>query len=239
AADGGTLFLDEIGEMNFDIQAKLLRFLQERAVQRVGAVQAKPVDVRVVAATHRELLQLVREGKFREDLYYRLHVVPLRVPPLRDRPEDVPVLIEHFLGRTGKRYRKEGIRFSSAALAALQSYAWPGNVRELENLVEQVVILSRSVVVAVDDLPEQFRHVSPTMSSQASAQPTAALPEGSAVVKTIDAMERQAIIDALRITKGDVREAAQRLGMGQATVYRRLKSFGIVLEDLGRAPETQ
>jgi DNA-binding NtrC family response regulator len=234
AADGGTLFLDEIGEMSIDLQAKLLRFLQERAVQRIGAVQAKPVDVRVVAATHRDLFQQVRDGKFREDLYYRLHVVPLRSPALRDRPEDVPVLIDHFLSRTCERYRREGVRFTSAAIGALQRYSWPGNVRELENLVEQVVILTRSSNVDVEDLPEQVR-VPSARDAEKLAAPS---PEAPTSVKTIDDMERRAIVNALRATKGNVREAAQQLGIGQATVYRRLKRFGIVLEDLGRSPDS-
>src|SRR5581483_1561567 len=141
-ATGGTLFLDEIGDMSPLVQAKILRVLQEREVTRVGGARAIPVDVRVIAATHRELEMLVREGRFREDLYFRLKVATLHVPSLAERREDVPLLAQHFLARFARKHRREGLRFSSDALAALAARPWPGNVRELENAVEQAVVLA-------------------------------------------------------------------------------------------------
>jgi transcriptional regulator with GAF, ATPase, and Fis domain len=156
-ADGGTIFLDEIGEMPLPLQAKLLRFLQERTLQRLGGGRDIPVDVRFVVATNRDLAKLKDEGKFREDLYWRLYVVPIRVPPLRERPEDVRLLAEHFVGRFARDLRREPPRIDPSVLECLESYSWPGNVRQLENLVHRMVILSTNGHLLRRDLPLEMR----------------------------------------------------------------------------------
>ncbi|HET8708198.1 MAG TPA: sigma-54 dependent transcriptional regulator, partial [Pseudomonadales bacterium] len=150
AADGGTLFLDEIGELPLEAQARLLRLMQEKEVRRVGSTQARRINVRLVAATHRDLKQLSKEGRFREDLYYRLHVLELRLPPLRERGEDVVELANYLLQRSGERMGRPNVRFTAEALDAIRSYSWPGNVRELENSVERAVILSDGETVGVE-----------------------------------------------------------------------------------------
>jgi two-component system, NtrC family, response regulator HydG len=217
AADKGTLFLDEIGEMDLALQSKLLRFLQERTLQRVGSTTPRPVDVRVLAATNRDLLESVHGGRFREDLYYRLHVVPIAVPPLRQHREDVAVLASRFLQRYRLKYHKAMRGFTEDALSVLTNYDWPGNVRQLENLVERLAILTTTDRIARDALPLEVQTSSRTLAFPA-----------------LDEMEKQAILDALATTRGNVREAARLLGCGQATVYRKIKRYGIVLENQGR-----
>ena len=235
AADGGTLFLDEIGEMDLGLQAKMLRFLQERTLQRVGSSKPRPVDVRVVAATNRDLLECVQAGRFREDLYYRLNVVPLLLPSLRQHREDVTLLAGRFLQRFALKYHKSIRGFTSEALEVLTRYDWPGNVRQLENLVERLVILSNSELIGRDALPSELqtseRVLAFPMLVARMAKPIA---EPVAGLKRMDQMEKQAILGALSNTRGNVREAAQLLGCGQATVYRKIKRYGIVLEDQGR-----
>lgn len=238
-ANKGTLFLDEIGEMELSLQAKLLRFLQDRTVQRVGSSKANKVDVRVVAATNRDLLEQVREGRFREDLYYRLHVIPIVVPPLRQRPEDVAQLATFFLERSAVRYRKNLRAFTPAAVQLLTSYDWPGNVRQLENVVERIAILSNGPDIEREDLPLEVL--------QADSQPLASVGFSTTVsgeasskkpderLKPIDQMEKQAILDALHQTRGNVSLAAKKLGLGHATVYRKIKRYGIELDEWKRS----
>ena len=231
AADGGTVFLDEIAELPLDLLAKLLRALQERAVRPVGATSSVPINVRVLAATNRDLAVLVEQGKFRKDLFFRLNVVNLRIPPLRDRREDIPVLAQHFLERT---QRETGIAhtFSDDALRAMLAYDWPGNVRELENAIERACALSSGPVLHMGDLPTQlheFRMQSRTREPQ-PGEPQSAAP-GEARIVSIAEMERQAILETIRQLKGDKLMAAKLLGIGKTTLYRKLKEYGITDEE--------
>ncbi len=246
AAHGGTLFLDEIGEMEHRLQGKLLRFLQERTVQRVGSSTVNAVNVRVVAATNRDLLARVNSGEFRRDLYYRLNVVPIELPPLRDRREDVPLLANRFLQRFSQKYSKPMASFSDEAMQVLVRCLWPGNVRQLENLVERLVILSQTPTIIAEALPaEVYETATSDLGSGVgtfSPPPQPPLPlqgETTIGVQPLKELEKQAIIQALYQTKGNVREAAKLLGKGQATVYRKIKEHGIVLEELGRTPQTE
>jgi DNA-binding NtrC family response regulator len=215
-ADRGTVFLDEVGDMSLAMQMKLLRVLQEQEVKPVGGAETVPVDVRVVAATHRDLETLVREGKFREDLYYRLHVVALRVPPLRERREDIPVLAEHFL----KEYAAQSDRpihgLAPKTLDALSTYQWPGNVRELENAIERAVALAPGTTVEVSDLPERLL----------LQRPTAAAIESHRDRASLDEMTRRYVLDVLSETGGNKTEAARVLGVPRRTLYRMLERYG-------------
>jgi DNA-binding NtrC family response regulator len=228
SADGGTLFLDEIGEMDVALQAKILRFLQERSVMPVGSSRARAVNVRVLAATNRDLQEQMRRGQFREDLYYRLNVVPIVVPPLRGRREDIDLLAARFLERSAARHRKPVTGFSRAAMAVLTQYAWPGNVRQLENLVERLVIFCPGGEIGADLIPAEFRNDAdePPVPAPTAPAPVPSAPP-AADIRPIDEMERQAIVDALAKCNGNVREAAKLLGLGQATVYRKIKRYGL------------
>lgn len=227
AADRGTLFLDEIGEMDIDLQAKLLRFLQERTFQRVGSSKAKSVDVRIVAATNRDPLEQVRIGRLREDLYYRLNVVPLNLPPLRERSEDVIILARYFLERLASRYRKDVTGFTSEAEALMRQYDWPGNVRQLKNVIERMVIFSQSPTIDAMSLPLEV--VSPLPRDHCVEQTNAEDDDTEAKIdlRPIDRMEKEAIVEALKKSGGNVRAAAKLIGLGQATVYRKIKRYGI------------
>jgi len=223
-ADGGTLFLDEIGEMDLDIQAKLLRFLQEREIQRVGSSRTRAVNVRIVAATNRDLQDQVKRGRFREDLFYRLQVVPLDVPTLRERRGDVPLLVTRFLERAVARHGKDVAGFTPEALVLLTNYDWPGNIRQLENLVERLVILSRTSEIGYDDLPEEIRTFAATTTPSAVGL-------SHLKVIPIEQVEKRAILEALKKSNGNVRDAAKLLGLGQATVYRKIKGYGVHSRD--------
>jgi DNA-binding NtrC family response regulator len=216
AAHGGTLFLDEIGDMALEAQTRLLRVLQEREVVRVGGREAVKVDVRVVAATHRDLPAMVSEGKFREDLLYRLNVVPVRLPPLRERRTDLPALVAHFVARHAKRHRLEPLEPTVEAWAWMQRHPWPGNVREVENWVERAVILQR-FEVPVDLAPV------------ARVEPVAAPVPGA--VKTmkeaVAEAERAAVLAALTAAKGNKAEAARLLGVSYKTLFNKLHEHGV------------
>lgn len=234
AADKGTLFLDEIGEMELALQSKLLRFLQERKVQKVGSSKSKKVNLRVVAATNRDLQAQITEGRFREDLYYRLHVVPIVVPPLRERPVDISELATHFLRQAAVYYHKNLVAFSDAALQTLAAYDWPGNVRQLENVVERVAILSKGPDIQRDELPPELLQPVPWSALAMSSKPDSLNAGGSVnpalrdeSLKPMENLEKQAILDAFQQTQGNVQQAAKLLGMGQATVYRKIKRYGI------------
>jgi DNA-binding NtrC family response regulator len=220
AADGGTLFLDEIGEMDVALQAKLLRFIQDRSFHRVGSSKIRPVDIRIIAATNRDPLEQVRRGSLREDLYYRLNVVPITVPPLRDRVEDIALLTRHFLARAAARHNRPAESISPGALNLMARYDWPGNVRQLENLVERMVIFCRDPEISVIMLPPEVHDTPPA---------PALLSMGIPDLRVFDRIEKQAILDALHQGKGNVREAARILGLGQATVYRKVKRYNIEL----------
>ena len=211
-ANAGTHFLDEVGEMSPSAQVKLLRVLQEGEVERVGGTQTIKVDTRVVAATNKDLQLEVKEGRFREDLYFRLNVVEVRIPSLASRREDVPLLAEHFLRRYAAKNSKVMRGFSDEASKVLENYAWPGNVRELEHAVERAVVLCRTEIVEVGDLPEAIRRGPIGSASQI------VIPIGT----PMEEIERRVIHETLRNTKGDKNLAARMLGIAARTIYRKL-----------------
>ncbi|BDG62315.1 sigma-54-dependent transcriptional regulator [Caldinitratiruptor microaerophilus] len=228
-AHRGTLLLDEIGDMPLPLQAKLLRVIEEKVVCPLGSSRCRPVDVRILAATHRDLLREVRRGAFREDLYFRLAVVPVRVPSLRERPEDIPVLARHFLREFSSRYRKMFRDLDPAALAALMSYPWPGNVRELRNLMEQVAVLWDGDRVELRHLPDTFR----PQGSGVTAGENVPLPRLSKRVRT--EFERERILEALRLHGGNRTRAALHLGLSRRALQiklRTLREAGLLPADL-------
>jgi DNA-binding NtrC family response regulator len=214
-ADGGTLFLDEIAEMPAALQVKLLRALQSGEVRRLGATQVATIDVRVIAATHGNLATLISQGSFREDLFYRLNVIQIVLPPLRDRREDIPPLAEHFLGRSAGKLGR-ALRLSPQTLERLLRYPWPGNVRELENAIERAAILARSDIVEPDDLP-------PHVSAGLQLGPSPALPRQI----TLADAERFHILQTLERFGRNHSGAAEALGIGRTTLWRKLKEYGI------------
>ncbi len=226
-ATGGTLFLDEIGELSLDLQAKLLRVLEERVVTRVGGTQPIHVDVRIVAATHRDLLQMVAEGKFREDLMYRLKVVELRIPPLRERLEDIPLLVQAFISQFDREHGKDIQGVSPEVLRLLAAYPWPGNVRELRNLVERMVIFCTEEELRVAHLPYDFKAgtLQPAAAQIAGAPAPLRLSAAADPVQALDEMERQAIYRALQETGGNKTQAARILGIGVRTLHRKLNEY--------------
>jgi two-component system response regulator HydG len=214
-ADGGTLFLDELSEMPLSVQVKLLRFLQERELERVGGNETVSVNVRVVAATNQDLRALVEDGKFREDLYFRLKVVVLEVPPLRARPSDVPLLADHFLRLYAEENGKEVRGFTPEAREALLSYPWPGNVRELQHAIEQAVVLCQDELVGMEDLPIE--------PSRSESEPLSLLVPGV----TLAEVERYTIMKTLESVGGSPTKAAAILGVSKRTIHYRLQEWGI------------
>jgi len=225
SAEGGTVFLDEIGELSLDLQAKLLRALQEKEVRPVGATHRVPIKARIVAATNRDLAEMVEKGTFRKDLFYRLNVVNLRLPALRDRREDIPLLAAHFLDRIS---RERGTKYtlSDEALRTMMRHDWPGNVRELENAVERACTMSSGPILHLGDLPTQLQQqgLEAQRAATTSCEPNG---EGAPEVTTLADLERQAILGAIRTLKGDKLQAAKLLGIGKTTLYRKLKEYGI------------
>jgi two-component system response regulator AtoC len=222
-ADGGTLFLDEIGELPHPLQVKLLRFLQEEEVRRVGDTRSERVDVRVVAASVRDLGAAVRAGQFREDLYYRLNVVAIRLPPLRERIGDIPLLAGHFLARY-RLLRPSGPieAISEEAMGLMAAYRWPGNVRELEHAIERAAVLCEGVVIREEDLPEPVRGGSPV------GGPAAVLPEGTLSIKRgTRILEEQLIRAALARTSGNRTRAADLLELSYRALLYKIKEYGI------------
>jgi len=215
-ADGGTLFLDEIAEMSLLLQAKLLRVIQSRSFERVGGIQTLDTDVRLIVATNRNLEEEVREGRFREDLYYRLNVIPIRMPPLRERREDIPLMAEHFLSIISKRNEKMIRGFTSEAMDLLVRNHWKGNVRELENAVERAVIMAKGDVIRTEDLPSNLLDVHP------EEKKTGMLP-----AHTLSEMEREAILDTLDRMGGNRTETAKILGISRRALQYKLKEYGI------------
>ncbi len=216
-SQGGTVFLDEIGDMPLSLQAKLLRVLQEKEVHPVGALEPVPVDVRIVAATHRDLPALMDQGRFREDLFYRLNVISVRIPPLRERPEDLIPLLAHLLEKHGRRLEREGCTVAPEALEALRGYRWPGNVRELENVVERALVLGSDNQIGLDDLPEVL--LVPRRASDAEQAAATAGPQSLATI------EREHILRTLRAVGGNKAAAARILGMDRKTLYRKLEGY--------------
>ena len=220
-ADGGTLFLDEIGEMPLALQAKLLRALQQGEVQRVGSDSPITVDVRVIAATNRNLREEVEQKRFREDLFFRLNVISIEVPALRERSEDIPLLAAHFLEKFAARNRKNVKGFAPQALDMLRRYSWPGNVRELQNAVERAVILCTGDLITGPELPASVTGA----AEQAAPVPETA--EASLAGLSLEALERRAIEDTLRQTEDNKSEAARRLGITRATLHHKLRKYGL------------
>ncbi len=218
-AHQGTVFLDEIGDMSPKLQVKLLRFLQERKFERVGGSRTIEVDVRIIAATNKDLESAVKNGAFREDLYFRLNVIPIHVPPLRQREGDVPILVQHFLRL---HCQKKGLplkKMAKEALECMESYDWPGNVRELENLIERLVILTENDVIHLQDLPERLRKVAPK-------SPTPSIEigeEGIDLKQVLEDLENKLILDALRKAGGVKNQAAKLLGLNRTTLIEKLK----------------
>jgi len=227
-ADGGTLFLDEIGELPPAAQAKFLRVLQEGTFERLGGVQTLHVDVRLVAATNKNLEQEVADHHFREDLYYRINVINIALPPLRERREDIPLLAAHFLRKFAAQNQKEVTAIERDALQRLQAYHWPGNVRELENLVERAVILSQTTTIRAGDLPPQLRDLEPV-----DIHPLPVIGEHLVLPAkaTMADIEREVITQTLRRCAGNRQAAARELNIGVATLYRKLKEYELSTSD--------
>ncbi|WP_263357108.1 sigma-54-dependent transcriptional regulator [Acidicapsa ligni] len=226
SAEGGTVFLDEVGELTLDLQAKLLRALQEKEVRPVGATHRVPIKARIVAATNRDLAAMVEKGTFRKDLFYRLNVVNLRLPSLRDRREDIPLLTAHFLDRISKEYGNK-FTLSDEALRTMMKHDWPGNIRELENCIQHACSLSTGPVLQLGDLPRELRQAGLEAYRNSNPKPETAQAEGVAEVETLADMERRAILNAIRTLRGDKLVAARLLGIGKTTLYRKLKEYGI------------
>ncbi|QQR79913.1 MAG: sigma-54-dependent Fis family transcriptional regulator [Deltaproteobacteria bacterium] len=221
-AHGGTLFLDEIGEMDISLQVKLLRVLQERAITRIGGSEKIHIDIRVIAATNKDLRSLVEKGTFREDLYYRLNVVPIALPPIRARRDDIPLLAHYFLEKYSEENQKKFKGFEPAAIDALVNYDWPGNVREIENNIERIVVLNDDTRVRLKYLPRFIVNLERKVATETETWD----PNAQKIVP-LKQVERYAIENALRRCMGDVITAAKKLGIGQATLYRKVKKYGI------------
>ncbi|MBF0513123.1 MAG: sigma-54-dependent Fis family transcriptional regulator [Desulfovibrionaceae bacterium] len=222
-ADGGTVFLDEIGEVSAAMQLRLLRVLQEREVVRVGGNETLPVDVRVLAATNRDLRALVADGRFRQDLYYRLNVVALHLPPLRERAGDIPLLAAHFLQKYGAKNKKNVQGFTPAAMDCLLRHPWPGNVRELENAVERAVVLSTGAIAGERELPPEL------LAGVAVTAPAAQNPVGAAAalpVMLLEDAEKIAVLAAMREAEGNKSQAARMLGVTRKTLHAKLRKYG-------------
>jgi DNA-binding NtrC family response regulator len=219
AAEGGTIFLDEIGDMSPSLQVKVLRVLQDRTFEPVGSSKTQRVDVRVIAATHRNLEEAIEKRRFREDLYYRLNVIPIEVPPLRRRKEDIPLLVDHFLARLNEEKGRNVEGIAPAALDRLLEYEWPGNVRELENLIERVVVLRGKGLVDVDDLPPPLRRAAPTPDIVLPAVGAGGVPFN----EIVDRVETHLILQALERTRWNKNRAAQLLGLNRTTLIEKIK----------------
>jgi len=215
-ADGGTIFLDEVGDLSGATQIRLLRVLQEREFERVGGTTTIKVDVRVLAATNRDLEELLSEGKFRTDLYYRVNVFPIHIPPLRERKTDIPLLADHFIEKYTRANNKTIRRLSKPALEMLMSYHWPGNVRELENCIERAVLLARDDAIHARHLPPRVQ------SSDAEVGHEADTLQGA-----LDGVERDMILDALKVSRGNMAEAARRLGITERVMGLRVRKYGV------------
>ena len=219
-SDGGTVFLDEVGEISENIQVKLLRLLEDRTFKRIGGVADIAVDVRVIASSNVSLEQVAKEGRFRKDLYYRLNVLPISLPPLRERPEDIPLLVKHFIEHYNREFKKNTLGASRSAMLALTEYSWPGNVRELKNLIERVMILENKEVIDVDDLP---REIIGRQAEEDIEQRFELPPQGV----VLEEVERSLIEQALKRAGGNQSRAARLLGLTRDTLRYRLKKFSL------------
>ena len=220
-ADGSTLFLDEIGELPLTMQAKLLRVLETREIVPVGSNDPVRVDVRLVSATNRDLAKAVEEEKFRQDLYFRLKSVTLRIPPLRERREDIPVMIEQFIRNSNETHGRAIKGISPDAREMLIGYDWPGNVRELRNVIDSMVVLTAEQILGVEDVPEEIRQ------QAGAARSTAIVPLTSMAGQTLEQLEKEHIQNTLEITRGNREQAAKILGIAPRTLYRKIKEYGL------------
>jgi len=227
-ADGGTVFLDEIGEMPMDLQVRVLRLVQEHEIEKIGATNIQKVNVRILAATHRNLEKRVEEGLFREDLYYRLAVIPITLPPLRDRKGDIPTLVSEFFARSKRKHAKPGLYLPSYLMSYFVTYRWPGNIRELENAVERIVLLSQSDEVTVANLPESLR-TQPLVIEPASAPEAPGIPLQTEGL-SLEGVEREMIVQALRKFDWNQTQAARHLDISRKTLMYRIAKYGIEKE---------
>ncbi len=220
-AAGGTIFLDEVGEMSPSSQARLLRVLQERVLQRVGGTETIALNVRVISASNRDLAQMVEEGSFRQDLFYRLVVFPITLPPLRDRREDIPLLVEHFLEKHARDAGKKVTRVEPRAMEALATHGWPGNVRELENVVHRTLLVVAGLELKLDDLPANI------IAASGPSPQTPVTTSTSRGSKSLEDLEREAIVTAMESNRGNLSDVARQLGIGRSTLYRKLEQYGL------------
>jgi transcriptional regulator with GAF, ATPase, and Fis domain len=216
-ANGGTLLLDEIGDLTPAVQVKLLRVLQERSFERVGGNKTLTVDIRLIAATNRDLEKEVAEGRFRQDLFFRLNVVPLALPPLRDRVDDIPILAAHFAAKSANRYGHAMPELTPKLIDVLQEYDWPGNVRELENLLERLVVLSNGDSLGLEFVPEKMLKILPGASTQ----------DESTLEGAVEAVKRRMIQNALQAEGGNKVAAAKKLGISRSYLHRLINEFGL------------
>ena len=231
-ADGGTLFLDEIGEMTPSMQVKLLNALQDKRIRKVGGNQEEPVDTRIIAATNQDLQEQIAEGEFREDLYYRINVIPVRLPPLRQRREDIPLLVDYFIKKYSKEMEVEECRISVEAMKILEGFRWPGNVRELENVIERALALATGDTITVDDIPEYL--VRPT----ADLADSMSLPqEGMQLEAHLDEIRKKLMAEALERTSGVQTQAAELVGMSFRSFRYYAKKMGLTRGEEERAAE--
>jgi DNA-binding NtrC family response regulator len=236
-ADGGTLFLDEVGEIPVEMQVKLLRVLQESEFERVGGIKTIKVDVRLVTATNRDLQKEVASGNFREDLFYRLNVVPVQLPPLRDRKGDIPLLVEHFVSKFNERLKKKVTRVEDDALERLVAHPWPGNIRELENVLERTLLFCEGSSIRARDLPPELSGLSPAAPSDAPSRPLDTSPSKPTdtrasslkemVRQETERLERELIVRALDETGGNVTQAARKLKISRKSLQNKMKEFGL------------
>ena len=223
-ATGGTIFLDEVGEMSASAQARLLRVLQERVLQRVGGTETIELDVRVISASNRDLAKMVEEGSFRQDLFYRLVVFPITLPPLRDRREDIPLLVEHFLEKYARDAGKRVTTVEARAMEAMGSHGWPGNVRELENVIHRTLLVSSGLELTYDDLPPGIGGDTTTAASSSQTVPGSG--DGGGTLN-LEELERETIVRAMEQNKGNLSDVARQLGIGRSTLYRKLEQYGL------------
>ncbi|RYD94684.1 MAG: sigma-54-dependent Fis family transcriptional regulator, partial [Sphingomonadales bacterium] len=243
-ADGGTLFLDEVGELPLDMQVKLLRVLQEGEVDAVGSRRPTKIDVRIISATNRDLATQVKEGRFREDLYYRLNVFPIEIPSLRERREDLPALVEHFVGRFNAEEGKNIPGLAPEAMSMIQAYDWPGNVRQLENAVFRAVVLSDGGSLKPEDFPQiagllgnlpvasgGASHASTPLAANDTPDQPVLITDPTGELRTLEAIERDLIQFAIDHYSGHMSEVARRLGIGRSTLYRKVREYDLKVRD--------
>jgi len=217
-AHNGTIFLDELGELNLSSQVKLLRVLQDRRFEVLGSSKTRSVDIRVISATNRNLNELVTEREFREDLFYRVNLISVQIPPLRDRPGDIPLLVDHFVEKLRKTYKRPGLQISNPAVEWMKRLSWPGNIRELKNLVERVILITHKDIIGLEDFTNEYKS-----GPQASSK--TAIPDVGSM--TLNDVEKNMIIKALDHYKNNISKAAKSLGLSRAALYRRMEKFGI------------